>query len=245
MDGDQVNQAGDQDQGTQDSLGWRAALSDEFKEHEFVKTFTKPTDFVKSALEIKTERDSLKTKLGEAIFKPGENAKPEEIAAYRKALGVPESPDEYEFPKGEDVEHDENMISWAKGLFHKVGLTKEQGSVISQSWDGFIKGLVEAENAEAEKAKSEAETKLKGEWGADYTKNVELTRRAYKHFGGDEFAAFLDESGMGNNAALIKVFYAVGKAMGEDWSPQGQQQRATAPKEGIIYDKSPAPPKNQ
>mgnify|MGYP001588601234 FL=1 len=102
----QVTQTGDQVSQTQSdtqSLGWRAALPDEFKDHEFVKTFQKPGDFVKSALEIKTEADGLKARLANAVIKPGENASPAEITAYRLALGVPEKSTDYEFPKGEGL----------------------------------------------------------------------------------------------------------------------------------------------
>lgn len=225
-----------------DSLGWRAALPDEYKNHDFVKTFTKPGDFVKSALEIKTERDGLKTKMDGAIFKPGEGAKQEEISAFYKSLGVPEKSADYEFPKGEGVEHDENMISWARDTFHKANLTKDQAGVISQAWDGFIQGMANAKDESNKKAVEESTKQLKAEWGADYDKNLEFTKRGWKKFTDTEFDKFCEETGTGNHPLLIKFIHKIGKAMGEDFSPAGSQQRSWATKEGLIYNKSPAPP---
>lgn len=230
---DQVNadtQNQDQNAQNQQSLGWRAALPDEYKEHEFVKTFQKPGDFVKSALDIKTEHDSLKTKLASAIIKPGENATPEEKAAYHKALGVPDKPEEYEFPKVEGVEHDEKMLSWARDVFHKNGLNKEQAAGISQAWDGFIKGIEQGLQEAETNALKEVETKLKEEWKADYDKNFELSKRAFKKFSGAELSDFKA------HPTLVKAFYEVGKAMGEDTSPAGPQTGASPPTVGMNYN---------
>lgn len=85
---DQVNNG---DQGQNTSLGWRAALPDEFKEHEFVKNFQKPGDFVKAAIEIKTERDSLKSRLEESIPRLPKDASPEEVEVFYRSIGMPEN----------------------------------------------------------------------------------------------------------------------------------------------------------
>lgn len=231
--------------GSQDNLGWRAALPDEFKNHDYVKTFEKPGDFVKSALDIKTEHDSMKTKLEKAIFKPGDDAKPEEVSAFHKALGVPEKADDYEFQAAEGVEHDPKMTDWAKKTFHTANLTKDQAGIISQAWDGFMTGMVEAQKEASEKAVKEATETLKKEWGADFDKNLELTKRGWKKFADTEFDAFCDETGVGNHPALVKFIHNVGKAMGEDFSPQGSQDKGSGKHEGIVYDKSPAPPSVQ
>ena len=215
---------GDQDT---NNLGWRAALPDEYKTHDYVKTFQKPGDFVKSALEIKAERDGLTAKLGQAIFKPGENAKPEEISAYHKALGVPEKSDDYEFPKTEGVEHDPQMLSWARGMFHKAGLNKEQAGVISQGWDSFMSEMAKANDEAVKKGITEAETALKAEWKADYDKNLEITRRGYDAFEkvvpGFKDILELDTPGgkIGNNPVMTKVFHMIGKAIGDDLSIPG------------------------
>jgi hypothetical protein len=216
------------------SLGWRAALPNEFKEHEYVKTFTKPGDFVKSALEIKTERDALNTKLASAIFKPSDKATPEEITAFHKALGVPDKAEEYEFPKGDGVEHDQKMIDWARGVFHEAKISKEAASVISKKWDAFMQQMAVAEKEAVEKELSDAEGKLKEEWKADYDKNIELSKRAFKHFSNAELSEFKA------HPVLIKAFHTIGVAMGEDFSPKGLQPKAPV-QSGFVYDKSPKP----
>jgi hypothetical protein len=239
---DQVNPTGDQG-GTNDggaSLGWRAALPEEFKNHDLVKNYTKPGDFVKDAVGFKTELDSVKTKLESAIFKPGENATAEEVNAYYKALGVP---DKYEFAKTEGVEHDPKMIEWATDVFSKAHLTKEQADMISTSWNGFVKGLndaqAEADKAEelkVETAKKEAEAKLKTEWGAEYDGNIEFVKRGFKKLTNEDFSAFVDRTGIGNDPGFIKFIYNAGKAMGEDFTPKGSNAPTKNKSSGFQYN---------
>lgn len=236
------------DQGDQ-TPGWISALPDEFKQHEFVKTFQKPGDFVKTALEIKTERDGLQAKLANAIFKPGEG---EDRAAFNKALGVPDTPEAYEFPKGDGVEHDEAMVGWARQTFHTAGLNTEQAKVISQAWDGFVQGMAQAQEEAVQTGLREAETALKTDWGADYEKNLEETRRAYTTFeaADPKFKELLETdigNGMkiGNHPVMLKVFHTIGKAMADDTTLTPRPAGGPAPIVGMasIY-KVPNPPRN-
>lgn len=223
---------GDQDT---DNLGWRAALPDEYKTHDYVKTFQKPGDFVKSALEIKAERDNLTAKLGKAIFKPGDDAKPEDVAAFHKALGVPEKPDEYEFPKTEGVEHDPKMLEWAKGMFHKAQLNKDQAGIISQGWDSFMAEMVKADQEASIAAMKAADDALKVEWKADYDKNIELTRRGFDAFekavpGFKELLEINTAAGkIGNDPRMLKVFHLIGNAIGDDLSIPGMPKSEPPP----------------
>jgi hypothetical protein len=226
--------AGDQGAvGDAGSLGWRAALPDEYKEHEFVKPHGKPGDFVKAALEIKAERDALNTRLEGSIVKPGEGAKPEEISAYRKALGVPESPTEYEFPKTEGIEQDPKVIEWSRGIFHKFGIPKDAAAGIVQEWDAFVHGMnAEQERLAGEEAVAkvkETDTALRAEWKADYDKNFEETKRGYAAFEKvvPGFSELLDSVKvaegvmLGNDPRMLKIFHAIGKAIGDDFSVPG------------------------
>lgn len=240
---DQVTDIQNQDQTVNQNLGWRAGLPDDYKEHEWAKSFTKVGDFYADAVKVKDERDSLNTKLETAIFKPGENATEEEIATYKKALGVPDSPDVYEFPKGEGVEHDEAMINWAKDIFHKADLRPDQAALISQSWDGFIKGLEDAQEEIRVNESKASEEALKKEWGAKYDENLEFTKRGWNKFTDTDFDKFCDESGIGNRTPLIKFIHKSGMLLGEDFSPSGQQNTSVKASPGqLSYPNSPRPP---
>jgi len=176
---------GDQHQETETikaSLGWRAALSDTYKDDPWAKEHGKVTDFFESAVKVKAERDDLNAKLEKAIFKPGKGATDEEITAYRKAMGIPSKPDEYEFPETEGVEHDPKMMEWASKVFFEAGLSKEQGALISKSWDGFVQGMMQAEEELRENTRKEALETLKEEWGAEFKGNMELIKRGWKAY---------------------------------------------------------------
>jgi hypothetical protein len=236
---EQVNQ--------QQSLGWRAALPDDQKEHEFVKTFQKPGDFVKTALEIKTERDGLKTKLEGAIFKPGEKATDVEKAAYRKAMDVPDKSEAYEFPKLEGMDNDPNMVKWGQNLFHKLGIPKAAGEAIAGEWNQFIHGMVQAEEELDKKEREDAGKAFRATFKTDeeYNGAVEGVARFWKKVADVEMTKFTEESGIGNHPTFIKVIYNLAKKAGEDMSPKGSSARATVGKTEIVYDKSPPPPNQE
>jgi hypothetical protein len=215
MEPEQVNPpaAGDQ---VQPGLGWRSALPDEFKEHEFVKTFQKPGDFVKSAIDIKTERDTLKTQLASLPTRP------------EKAEG-------YEF-EGDNL--DPKTTEWARNTFFEAGLSKDQAKKVSAAFTGFVGQLSTAETQQRETEYKEAETKLKAELGDKYDASVEMVRRVWKDLSNSEFDAFVNETKIGNDPRLIRFMVNVAKKTGEDLSPNSSPtgKKVAA---GIVYDKSP------
>lgn len=249
-EGDQVIQGtgtGEQGQGEGDvsqEPGWIAALTPEQQKDEWVKSYTKPPDFVKSALELKAENALLKGKVEKAIFKPGDNATAEETAAWRKGLGVPEKPEDYVIPVTEGIDNSPEMVKWAQGIFHTAGLLKGQAEIISQSWNNFVAGMIKAEEETAQKDRLAAEEGLKKELGTEekYKEGTELVSRLLKECATPEELQWLQESKMGNHPALLRLVLKLAKKTGEDSSPVGSGGGGE-PKAGFIYDKSPAPPK--
>ena len=234
---DQVNPEGAGDQGQQ-SLGWRAALPDEFKEHEFVKTFQKPGDFVKSAIEIKTERDALNKKLENVIPKLSPDATQEQKDAFYASLGRPEKADGYEF----EGTIDEATAKWAKDTFYQAGLTKDQAKVVQTQWNGFMEKMVKAETDSREKERTAAEAALKTELGDKYDASIELVKRFWQKHSNEDFDKFVNETKIGNDPRMIRFLVNVAKVTGEDSSPPGSPSRSSKAPAGLVYDKSPAPP---
>jgi hypothetical protein len=235
----QVN-TGDQGQNNQQiladaqALGWRAALPDEFKQHDFVKTFTKPGDFVKSALEIKTERDALKTKMDGAIFKPSENAKPEEKTAYLKALGVPEKPEAYELsPLPPELKEIQAMEPWFRNVAHARGIPADMAKGL---WEDYSKLAIDSQKQAIEqrnKTLTEGMDAIKKEWGSNYDNNLKVVARAEAKFGIPQ--DWVKSHNLDNDPTLIKFFFNVGAALTDDKMPPGMPPSGPTPKPGMNY----------
>ena len=215
---------------TPDSLGWRAGLPDPLKTDATFTPYKTVGDFAKAHIETAKKATELESKLASAIIKPGENATPEEMAAYHKALGVPEKADDYEFPVVEGTERDEKTEKFWKEAFHEIGIGKEHAAELSKVWGQYVKDLTDGLARAEETALKEVETKLKEEWKADYDKNFELSKRAFKKFSGADLAEFKA------HPVLVKAFYEVGKAMGEDNSPPGSPPAGGKPTVGMSYN---------
>lgn len=191
---------------------WMAQLPDDLKTNEGLTKFATIGELGKSYIE-------LDGKLDGTIRVPGENATDAERASFYNSLGRPEQPDGYKFdePKlPEGIEYDAKAVQDFREFAHKHGLTQGQASAVHDLYHQmFSAGITEYEGVVA-KQREEAETELKKEWGDKFDGNIELAKRALKQFGGDEVVAFMDQSGLGNNPLIVKLFNRIGAAMSED-----------------------------
>ena len=228
--------------GTGEKPAWIAQLPADLRDNQSFTTYKTIGELAKAHLsssEKAKEADGLKAKLEGSIPKLAEDSTDEEREVYFTSLGRPEEAAGYEFD-GENL--DKKTEAWARDTFFKAGLTKDQGKAISGAWNGFVKQMLDAETSQREKERTEAETKLKGELGANYDASVEMARRFWKKVTSTEFDAFVNETKIGNHPVFIRFIIDRAKASGEDTSPAGSPSRATSGKTGIIYDKSPVPP---
>ena len=188
---------------------------------------------------------NLEAKLANAIFKPGQDAKPEDIAAYRKAMGVPEKADDYEIPVIEGIENDPATVKWAQDLFHRIGLNKSDAAEIGKSWNEYQKQVYAAIEESSKKARDDAEAAYKKEVGDEKFKvHTELTARLLKENATEEELTFLNESGMGNHPVIIRLITKLAEKTGEDTSISGGHDKGQKDQPGMNYSKSPAPPNN-
>jgi len=183
----------------EDGFGrWTAALPAEMQKDERLKGMKGP---------------------GEAVSKWFEHEKTvSELNEKVKSLtpDVPGSPDGYdvgtpELPAGMSV--DEEIKGQFLKTCHENKIPKNAAKAI---YNMYHKVLVDAFNKRAEKLK-EAMDGVKNEWGESFDGNKELARRAIVKFGGEELAKAIDgEDLLSNNPHVLKAFYEIGKAVGED-----------------------------
>lgn len=158
------------------------------------------------------------------VILPGENATPEELAAFHTALGRPEKPEDYEIAAPESLpegfpyapELESAFRQWA----YEEGLSATQAKNL---FNKYLKANVEnfTTQTEAQKAEFKASqdaivAELHKDWGDKYEENFGIAQTAMREFfpPGSKALAALDKV-MGDEPDLIRMAYTIGKRMGE------------------------------
>lgn len=211
---------------------WRDVITDA-KQREFADRMASPADAVKSAFE-------MRQKLSKAVTLPGKDADEKEIAAFHKALGVPEAVDGYKYERPEfpeTFEFTEGMQTQETAFIakaHELGLTPTQLKGVLDFHYGNVGSDHETVAKTLQQGREKAEAALKKEWGEDYKANTTMAASAAKIYGGDEFVQFLSNLTAGgvqlsNHPLVVKAFAEIGRHMGEHGMPlpMGDSERQT------------------
>jgi len=225
--------------GEDGGLGWRAALPADLQNHELLTPIKEVKELGASYVDLATKHTEagkkvkeLEGKLAGAIFKPGDNATDDERTAYFKAMGRPDKATDYKFdpitpPEG--IKLDPKMDDWFKGVVHKAGLNQAQASIIRKDYADALFAAHKAGEEQKVRDTEKGTEDLKKEWGAKFDENAALVKKATDMFMTPEEKKHMDDSGMGNNPVLVKMFHRIGLAMADDkfvpGSPAGGGQK--------------------
>lgn len=191
---------------------FRATLSPEFKDK--YKEFKTPEDVLKGY-------DELVKKMGKnPLVAPGENAKPEEIEAYKKELakanGAPETAEAYSFDVPEALgEKDiyQPLVDKMRVIAHKHGVGAEAFKEMASEYLGMQAKFMEDAQAAGISFEDGVDA-LKKEWGTDFDNRAKKADAFFSTFKGPGAAQFREE--FGNHPAAVKMFYEMALANGED-----------------------------
>lgn len=193
------------------AFDWRQAIPPEYKDEKTLASYKDFGAFVKSAVEAQKL-------IGASIRLPSEKDPPEEATKkwqeiYTK-LGRPETPEQYaaSLPVIEGLQWDPAVETAFKQTAHQLGLTTPQlkgvldfyGQTVVQQMEAGLKTLKESRAA------------LEQEWGPRTDYNLQLAQKAMAHYGDADLAARLDQTGWGNDPALVKLFAKLGAELAED-----------------------------
>lgn len=217
--GDQVAEG----QGDQQTLGWRAELPDPLKQHEAFLPYKTKNELWNGHIDTVTKLKETEGKLANSIPKLGENPTEEEVSSFRKAVGIPETPDGYEFVRPdlpEGIEVSKEIESAFRSKFHDLGIPAQAGKELYNYYMNFWLGALKADGEAKMQAVEEGIANLEKEWGSrdseQYKANMTLMGRAVDKFGGGDLKKYLDDTGLGNHPLFVKTFVQIGKAMSED-----------------------------
>lgn len=106
---------------------------------------------------------------------PGENAKPEDLAAWREANGIPVTPDKYDLGR-EIPETSKAAIDKVLAAAHA---SNQSGAQIKATLDAYFESVEVARTERTQndaKAMESAQDSLAADWGQDYRRNIALVR---------------------------------------------------------------------
>jgi len=148
---------------------------------------------------------------------PGPGAKPEEVAAYREAIGVPKVPSDYKVelpadaPEGLAIDP-VRFESYAK-VFHSMNLTNDQVNGIV-GW--AMKEQATTQKRQAEEFATQLDG-LAGEWGVDvFNRRAGNVQALVRRYADPETIKWLDASGLTNHPGLFKMLYPIAQQFVED-----------------------------
>lgn len=151
-------------------------------------------------------------KMKDAVLIPNEKSTPEEIGAFHRRLGVPETPESYQAARPNNLsEHSDWTDEFSKqfgDLAHKLGMTPSQ---YQHSLDFLAEMEAQslAEQAQQmEQERQQAFGYLKQQWGDKYDKNMAVVTRLWQTAGGDINAPGLYDPSVVQTIARIAELYA-------------------------------------
>lgn len=142
------------------------------KELRRLERYSDPTAVYGTARELEGKFDQ-----GGLIRVPGKDAKPEEIEAFNKALGVPEKPDEYykdlQLTNGAVVgEADKPFVDSFAQHVHKTGMRPDQFKAAMDWYYTQQQAQADQMDEEDDDFRIESEKVLKEEFGKSYKRNM-------------------------------------------------------------------------
>ncbi len=198
-------------------VDWRDSVGDDFK---------KDAEQYSSIDEILNRTRKTRQLLSKAIIPPGEDASEDDIANYRRKIGVPESAEKYEVTRPKELP---DALSSEVALANEVAIatkahelnisTTQLAGLMDTYWQ-VNTDMLDAIEVERERVVKESEVALKKEWGSDFDRNKEFANSFLRNIFDDPEAALQIKLDTGqfllDDPIMVKAFTAAGRAMGED-----------------------------
>jgi hypothetical protein len=215
------------------SLGWRAGLKADRRDQEYAKGFDSVTSLYDRAA-------GLEEKLKTALFRPGEKATKEEREAFAKAMGRPDNYKGYSLTRGEIPEglpYGEDTEEWFRKSAFAAGLSGPQAQALFSAFNQRLGDQYQAGTKQIQENREKVMTELRKEHGDKLDGVLSRAKAFVRKFGGEEFMKFLDDSGLGDHAPMIRLAVAASSAMRPDvFVPgDGSPPPATAGRKGFEY----------
>ena len=171
-------------------------------------------------------------KAGKTIKMIDDKSTPEDIAAFRNKMGVPEKVDGYKFPEGFDADRAKKAASW----FHEAGLNQKQADQLITKLAADEQGLQSQYQRDLDIKISSDLDALQKEWGQAFGERAEVGKRGAATFLPD----MSPEDRQGTIAKMMEtlgvkktyeLFYNIGNGLSEHKMHSGSAASRMTPAE--------------
>ena len=126
------------------------------------------------------------------------------------------APEKYEFATPEGMQFDDAVVGAFSEAAKDLNLSQEAAQKILDKV-GPVMAAQQNEALQAASTEWAEASKTDKEFGGDkLNENLAVAKKAMDQFASPELRALLNESALGNNPEVIRMFYRVGKAISED-----------------------------
>jgi hypothetical protein len=150
-----------------------------------------------------------------------------------KALGRPDDAKGYELQKPENLpegmEYSDDLEAKFREFAFEKGLTQTQAQDLRDFHLANMVSEFTAGQTEQAGRIEEVMADLQREWGRATDQKIGAASHAAKTLGGEEFAAMLDETGLGNDPRLIRGFAKIAEKIGGDKGLLGEALTESTP----------------
>jgi|GEM_PF-1343494 len=178
-----------------------------------VKNFKSVPDLVKAL-------GNANALIGKKLGVPNEKSTPEELSAFRKAMGVPDALDEYKFAPDalpEGMTWNDDFAKPFAEIAHKHNVPPGAMKALANQFAHYEKVKLEALQATFDKQRTEAVGTLQKEWGTEFDKNIGLAKQAAK------IAGVNANSHGFSDPEVVRGFVRMAQMMSEDKMGRGMQ----------------------
>jgi hypothetical protein len=212
-------------------------LGDEFKEFKGFEKYKNMNELLKgSANAIR--------KVGEKVVVPDKDAAPEQMAAYYKAIGVPESADKYAIARPDQLPDGMHYNEDFEKAFRQVAFESKMPQSMVEALAGWFNQMqIDEYNGQIkanDEARTAGETALRKDWpGTKYDENSAIAQEAFKKLFPETFVEKLRAANLLNDPDVLKAGYDMGIKMISDTAKSSDPQQDLKNELTTMYNRSP------
>ena len=217
---------------------WRQEMAgDDEKALKQFERFNSPKDFAKSYLEAQKKISSYKP----AVEKPGVDATPEQLTAYRESLGIPEDPSGYNLDFDDGTVIGEDMKPQLEGFLKYAHENHLPPGQVKDTLGWYMKDVQEQQESlklANDEARIEGTAELRSEWGGEFQGNMNAVHSLFTNAPEgtmDKLLSSTDPDGLkfANSADNIRWLVDIAKQLNPQATlvPPGPDQAGSIDKE--------------